>query len=107
MKSQPADHVERGEGVGSGGRPFDLMSLPHFKFLSVMVTGPLRKQVFSKEGTFGPSFGELPMGKTSKSVLRPAESRLEANFDAFPIRIPPKLCPKVLSLPAFLGVRFP
>ncbi len=36
-----------------------------------------KKAGFSKEGTFGPSFGRTLMGKASKSVLRPAEGRPE------------------------------
>ncbi len=53
---------------------------------------------FNKQSTFGPSFGRILMGKASKSALRPAKGKPEADVEAFPIRIKRKRCPKVPAL---------
>ncbi len=65
----------------------------------------LKTEGFSKEGTFGRSFGRILLGQASTSVPRPADGRPEANCEALPIRIRPKLGPKVPSFTktSFLG----
>ena len=89
------------EPVEQGHR--DTLSL-----LSVMVTGPLRKQVLVRRALLGRVVAELYRGSL-KIGLRPAEGRPEADFEAFPDRVRPKLGPKVPSSCklAVLGVRSP
>ncbi len=43
----------------------------------------------------GPDFGRILVGETSKSVF---QGRPEADFEAFPIRIGPKLVPEARCL---------
>ncbi len=77
--------------------------------LSVMVTGPLRKQVLVRKALLGRVLAEIMMGKASKSASgRPSAGR-RTDFEVLPIKIRQKLGPKVPSLlkPAILEVRSP
>ncbi len=92
-----------------GPKICELFGLGPLTSLSVMVTGPLGKQVLVKEGTFRAGFWPESSGESLK--IGPPAGRRPAGgpIGVFPMRIRPTLSPKVLSLqkPAFLGVRSP
>ncbi len=50
-----------------------------------------KKAGFSKDSTFGPSFGRILKGKAPKSATGPPSAGPRTDFEALPIRIRPKI----------------